>query len=495
MYGIYARISQEGDRTPAEVEEQLDIYEAECRSLAMRKSVRVSDEHIVRESDVSGAKAVRERGLEGLLLAVEAGELEGVLAPNSERFARDMIEGCLAMKRVMDAGGRLIFGDGIDSSDPAAVAFFQMRMIFAEDYIRRTRDQFRSRNERAAARGVWLYHRPYGYAISEERMLSKHPREATVVVELYKRRAEGVNVGKLYRWMKSDHGYEGTVYGVRSILSNRAYVGEMRIPSGKKGEPRIIRNHHIAILTEAQWQAAQLKGTYHPRDGSHAAGAKLSGLVYCAGCGRRVRNMMGGGSTHYKKRFPSYTCTKPDCQKRAGIARGQLEAYVQKVLDYAISSGAPETVAVLAGREEYAKALEAVAQAQTDLETYRDSLEIQRELSTAEFAAGLRLRKDALQAARDQLTAARRTGNADWWQGKTKTVSLAEFLHEDERQRYGRFIDRIVLHSGRGVPVEARTEIWLMGATEPYRLPESDVAVLATALDTEQIAALNAEVA
>jgi hypothetical protein len=93
--------------------------------------------------EVSGATAIAERKLERLLQRVEAGESEGIITPYLDRFGRDLIEGALAYRRLKLAGGRLIcVNDGIDSERPGDEFQFQIRLVFAEDYLRRTRSNF-----------------------------------------------------------------------------------------------------------------------------------------------------------------------------------------------------------------------------------------------------------------------------------------------------------------------------------------------------------------
>ena len=92
-FDIYARISAEGDRAEEEVAEQLDIYEAQCREWAESNEIDVGV--AVRETNVSGATAVRERGLGPLLARIESGDSGGITTLNIERFDRDQIEGRL----------------------------------------------------------------------------------------------------------------------------------------------------------------------------------------------------------------------------------------------------------------------------------------------------------------------------------------------------------------------------------------------------------------
>src|SRR5437667_9770720 len=97
-FDIYARISQEGDRTPEQVEEQLDLYEATCREWAERHAFEIGE--VARESDVAGSVKVDQRKLGAVIRRVEEGESAGILTPYLDRFGRDTIEGCLAYKRI-----------------------------------------------------------------------------------------------------------------------------------------------------------------------------------------------------------------------------------------------------------------------------------------------------------------------------------------------------------------------------------------------------------
>ncbi|HLG08228.1 MAG TPA: recombinase family protein, partial [Gaiellaceae bacterium] len=154
-FDIYARISVEGERTPAQVAEQLDLYEATCREWAERNGVEVAE--VARESDVSGSVRIDERALGTLIRRVEDGESAGILTPYLDRFGRDTVEGCLAYRRIRQAGGRLVcVSDGIDSDREGDETIFQVRMVFAEDYLRRVNANFQARIDRAVERGAYL---------------------------------------------------------------------------------------------------------------------------------------------------------------------------------------------------------------------------------------------------------------------------------------------------------------------------------------------------
>jgi DNA invertase Pin-like site-specific DNA recombinase len=144
--------------------------------------------------------------------------------------------------------------DGVDSERPGDEFQFQIRMVIAEDYLRRTRSNFQAAIDRAAARGVYLASKPpFGYEKAQDGTLIVSEQEARLVVEAYERRAAGANVGELTRFLQAA-GVEITKSGVRYMLKNRAYVGEMKVANGRKGQPTVVKNHHPPVLTDQQWR-------------------------------------------------------------------------------------------------------------------------------------------------------------------------------------------------------------------------------------------------
>ncbi len=462
MFDIYIRVSKLGERSE---DEATEVYEAQCRAWADRAGVAV--DLVEEDTEVSGATAVSERKLERLLQRVEASESEGVITPYLDRFGRDLIEGALAYRRLKLAGGRLIcVNDGIDSDRPGDEFQFQIRMVFAEDYLRRTRSNFQAAVERAAARGVYLASRPpFGYRKDDEGKLVVDEQRAPLVVELFARRAAGANVGELTRWLQGE-GVEITKSGVRSILKNRAYLGEMRVQNGRKGEPSVLKNHHPPLLTERQWETAQVKHDYVPRTGL-TEDARLRGLVYCRSCGKRCKLTLYGPAG---KRKTTYTCTYERCPAHAGMRASKLDAYVDDLLWRAASAHEPHVEAVILGDRRYSDALLAVEEARRDFEQFRDSVELQRALGIEGFAQGLKVRKEALELARRELAQVRRPAGSS---ESKRRMSFEEFLREYERERYVQFIERIWLKpagrvGSRVPPVEERVEVYFVGSEEPY---------------------------
>lgn len=482
MYDAYIRVSQTGDR---DEEESTEVYEAQCRSWADRSGVEIDE--VVEDTDVSGSVAVSERGLERLVQKVEADDSEGIVTPHLDRFGRDLIEGALALKRIVDAGGRLVAVlDGFDSASPGSELNFNIRMAIAQDYLQRVRSNFQASVDRAVERGVYVAKTPFGYRRDEERRLVADEDEAGLVVELFERRAEGQNYAELTRWLQSkldglpprpdpetgEDRRRRTIskQGVRTVMASRAYLGEARVSSGRNGSPRIIKKNHPPLVTDAQWEAAQIKPAFVPRNGT-ASGALLRGLVFCATCGKRCKTGLSGPQD---RRRVSYVCTSDGCSAHASMSAPTLDDHVEDLLMRAAAAHEPHVEAVILGDTRYQDAMEAVEEARVAHQEFRDSVELQRELGVRDFAAGLRVRKEALEVARRDLSKVRPPSPSR--NGRHKEAgSVEEVLAERDRERIAGLVDRVVLkpagieRRGNPPPPEERADVYLAGADEPWQ--------------------------
>lgn len=479
---VYIRVSQLGDR---DEEESTEIYEAQCRDWANRNEVIVG--LVEDDTDVKGSVAVADRKLEKLVRRVEQGESTGIITPYLDRFGRDLIEGAVALKRISDADGKLVaVKDGFDSTSPGSELVFNLRMAIAQDYLKRVRENFQEATKRAVKRGVWLWPRvPFGYEKDEKRQLVVVEAEAEVVREIFKRRAAGATLASLPRWMNSEHGdvvreqrernrrnekkgkWRPTISrnGIRSILRTRAYVGEMIAPTDKKGQTRVVKNHVPAILTESEWQAAQIKAEFSPRNG-RASAATLRGLVWCSSCGRRCKV---GANGKGKQRALQYVCTGDGCPYHVGIRADLLEDHVSTKLTEAAMSGDPHIAAIIEGDSRYEDALKEVKLAQETFEEFRDDVGVQKTLGIEGFAAGLKVRKEALTTARRHLAEVRPASGGTTGKVKLDTREQVETaMAVDANQR---FVGKIVVHPARvdgGIKKPAeRVEIFWKGSAEP----------------------------
>jgi DNA invertase Pin-like site-specific DNA recombinase len=495
MFCIYVRVSEVGDRegesfgSPAE-------QEAAAREWAERHRVEVEPEPVI-ELDVSGAKAADDRALGRLIERVERSELEGIIVRYEDRFARDMIEGCLALRRIRDAGGRLVASaSGFDSANldasPDKVTWFHIQMAFAEN-IRTKNKLARVRgSQRAAERGLHLANRaPIGYRWADRQKGGRRPSEgggvgriepdpvmAPKVKDAFKRRAEGESFESLAKMLGLS-----SKTSARAMIRNRVYLGEATVPTARKGESQVIKKAHPPLVTEEQWERANAAGgTYKPRTGEWADQARAGGLVYCSACKRRLSVGRAGrpGST-----FPSYQCTAEGCPgPRVGVRMDRMDDFVTALLMHAITTEVPEVVAVLAGDDRYQRALDAVETARAELDAFVETVSV-TDIGKGAWVKGKIARQAALDLARETLRTTPAPTAVSKKRGKLMTFEQA--LPGIERESNARFIDRIVVKPvGRGkrVPIGERVDIWFVGAEEAYDLtafnaPAVDLSTLA----------------
>jgi site-specific DNA recombinase len=482
---VYVRVSRLGERTE---DEATELYETQCRDWADRNGVEVDE--VVEETDVSGEVAVAERGLEHLVRRVESGESDGIIVPHIDRLGRDLIEGAQVCQRVAEAGGRLVaVGDGLDSASPGSEMTFHMLLAVAQGENSRKRANWQRAIDRAAEEGVYLASSaPFGYRRDAEGRLEPDPDEAPLVEELFRRRAAGTNYAQLRRWLVDrlpdlpedpDPGTGEdrrrrtiTKQGVRTIIANRAYVGEMRVQTGRKGHPRVKKASHNPLVSETEWNAAQIRPSFVPRNGT-AARAELVGQVFCRTCGGRMKTGLSGPRD---RRISSYVCMNPDCTGRSSIRTSKLDEHVTECLMQALDENEPHIVAVAMDDTRYQSALAEVEEARAALDEWKADVDLYREVGRDAYRDGIRKLKAKLKTAERALA---ETPPPD---GVARPLdALPEDATQDQvwgavhAERNRRYVQRVeVLPVGRGsrTPARDRTYVYWAGADQPYELAE-----------------------
>jgi DNA invertase Pin-like site-specific DNA recombinase len=356
MMDGYCRVSRvmgregEGYMSPA-------IQEDDIRRWAARHEVTI--DRIVLEEDVSGGRAVKERGLEELIKRVEAGASAGVIVSHVDRFGRDQLDAALAIKRLHDAGARLIVTEeGIDSSDPGSKLVLNIYLTIAESYRDRVSANWDATKRRnVEQRGLHVSGRaPFGYRRKDQveedgprdARLVVEPEEAKIVRETFKMRADGHTLSQIMRALDlGSHTMAGR------IIRNRAYLGEARATVKARigpGKEQIVKERaHEAIVSAELFAAANARRS--PRmanDGTLAAQALLSGLVRCAGCGSKCW-VKGKSGTAF------YSCSK----SKAGGCPSPASGYVSAVDEHVVWLLQEDASAVDAASSEEQRFLEA----------------------------------------------------------------------------------------------------------------------------------------
>ena len=283
------------------------------------------------DDGVSGTTFDRE-GFKAMIAEVEAGNVSTIIVKDMSRFGRDYLKvGFYTEVMFREKGIRFIaVNNGIDSdkqSDNDFTPFLNiMNEFYARDASRKIRAIFRARmqNGKRVSPSV-----PYGYRRDPEdkQHLIVDEEPAAVVRRIFQMVIEGHGVQgiadaltadkvlipsayaqKYYPENNHSHGYhdpyDWSPTTVKHILEKQEYMGHTvlgktvsesyKTKKRRKAKPEelmIFRNTHEAIVDEDTWQLAhRLKRTIRRRSYPGRLPNPLTGLLYCADCGRKMTN-------------------------------------------------------------------------------------------------------------------------------------------------------------------------------------------------------------
>jgi hypothetical protein len=408
----------------------------------------------------------------------EAGETGGIVVARLDRFARSAVDALEAIKRLNEAGARLVsVEDNFDGSTPMGRFAIGILTLIAELELERITESWSTAVREAVGRGVHISARvPTGYKRQQletgkaGRLLRDEPA-ASMVAEVFRRRALGDSYTELAAFLDEKQvtptgGRCWSTAGVASLLKNPVYLGQAR--SGAITND----NAHEPIVTRAEYDAAQGSRTQlQPRQGSVASLALLGGLARCAGCGHTLK-IAGSIGKRTAERYPVYYCVgrygKGPCLSRATIRASYLDDYVEeRVLAALQAADGFLAQAVRADAE--------LEQAQRELETadHELALYLQTDLIAVvgqeAFIQGVRTRQQRVDEARERLANLQsRSLIASELTSGSLLEAWPELTTADKRTLLHGLLDRVVLTRapGRGpgrIPVSERTQIILRG--------------------------------
>jgi site-specific DNA recombinase len=427
------------------------------------------------ELDQSGRR--RDRPMfQQALARCEAGETGGIVVARLDRFARSAVDALESIKRLNEAGARLVsVEDNFDGSTPMGRFAIGILTLIAELELERITENWSTAVKAAVDRGVHISATPpAGYRRGEDGRLVVVPEEATVIREVFDRRATGASWTELADYLtnsgvKSSKGSSGwSITGTSSLVKNRVYLGEAR--SGKYVNP----SAHEPIVTVAEFDAAQSQRTVlSPHDGSVASQALLGGLARCGGCGHTLK-ITGNTAKTTGERYPVYYCVgryaKGNCPARATIRARYLDSHVEQAVLEALSSEDGFVAEAVHATEKLAEAQRALDQAEHELAVY-----LQTDLVTTvgqdAFLSGVEARQARVDEARQQMEVMRaESAIADTLTSGDLLAAWPELTTVEKRTLLHGLFERVVLHRDensrhktRALPVAKRVEIVLRG--------------------------------
>lgn len=392
------------------------------------------------EYDISGGLPLNKRpSLLAGVLGVERGTYCGIIVAYQSRLFRHTTEEEAVFSRVEAAGGEIIMAlDPVDNRtvDGRMVRRIKSAMNVAER--ERHTQAFEDAAREATERGIWQRRQtPTGYAKDPDtRKLIIDPAPARKVRRAFTDRLSGKPVSTIAQ----DLGM--TPSGVRALLRNRVYLGELRVRS------YVNTTAHPAIIEPDLFDAVQhARVTRPPKASPHPA--LLAGIARCAGCGHVIA-----------RTGVSYSCSKTHsvgvCPAPAAITARILNEHVERIALHHLASIRHRSIHDTSGLK---PARERVADAQRELDAYLEAVDAAG-LSVTTYAAGARKRQDALEQAQRDLglilaaQASQIVGDP---------VQAWDSLNDSERNHVlSGLLEAVMVRKvgrGRNVPVEERVRV------------------------------------
>lgn len=481
----YVRVSKVGARTPEEGFISPEVQEAAIRAWAERRGATV----VIQPHELNVSGGTMDRPIFNTIMErIRNGQSGGVVVYRVDRFARTLLGALQTLAEIGEHGAEFASATEptLDYSTPGGKAFLQQMFVFAE-FLRSTLKESWAEGNRYKVEHKGIHISPTvaaGYDKGRDGCLV--PNEwAPAIAEVFRRRGQGESWRSLATWLndqgvpkpkrRNDAGTpRWTGEAVQRLCEKRVYLGEASryVNQDVDGRgPVVKRNAHPALVTEHEWQAAQMD----PRIAKGGRNGKslplLSGLIRCAGC--RYSLSLGRD----KNGAPLYRCRRDHARGRcpctASVSAEAIEGYVEEAVLREIDG----LVRLVPDSSERERADAALSTARLDLDDFRRDRAARKKLG-AEWHDWL---DDYLQAVReteaelDRLNLQVGLGA----EGLTREHYLA--LPTDERREVlAGFVDCVMVRRSRGRgrnvdPTTDRTRILWRGQA-PADLPRRRVA-------------------
>jgi DNA invertase Pin-like site-specific DNA recombinase len=340
--------------------------------------------------DQTGGKMSRPT-LDRIMERIERGESQGIVVAKLNRLSRASLKDALGIiERVHAAGAKLVsVEEGIDPTTPYGGFAMNVLLSLAEMQRLILKDQLDYAKERAREDGAHVAEAPFGTMKSDgyRSPIVPDPETAPLVRECFIRR------GTHASWMSMVHYLEER--GHRVAKSSVGYM---------------LRNHvyvDVGIVTQDEFDAAQVKGREFAKNGTLASQGVVSGLITCSACGHRLALKRTGARQDDGKRAPSYGCTghtsaDGKCPAPASASLSAVDDFVEEAISTALVEGTLRTTVDAA--ERYARVVRARDRAQEALDGIKaKSVELTTQLGVDGFAQVVADHRAALDEAKAAL--------------------------------------------------------------------------------------------
>jgi DNA invertase Pin-like site-specific DNA recombinase len=465
---VYTRVSRVGDREHLTSPED---QERDARAFAASRGLAVGE--VFADLNESGGTIDRPEFAK-VLRRIEGGESSGVVVAYLSRASRDTAQGLALLDRITAAGGAVYAPNLPDYTTADGRMLATIQLAIDTGYLQRKASEFERAKAGAIAAGIPVANRsPVGYRRGADRRLEPDPDTASVVRELFERRAQGAGPTELGRILEaagvrtSAGSASWSVSAVTQLLRNRVYLGELSY-----GKPPRYTNAtaHEPIVDFPTWTAAQHPHGEMLRPGRSDSGEfVLSGILRCAACGYAMeptRTSADRGARRVyrcKRRHAGGLCTEAAYTRAEPVEQVVGDTY-RAILEAALQMRHPDGTLTVAAKP--APALDALTDALALAESRLAAVQAP-EMFDAAGAGWAGMVKMATEA-RD--AAALALGQARAEQGSAATAysieqAVALWDHADPTTRRSLIARELPI-----VALDRDGRVWMFPASQP--LPE-----------------------
>ena len=298
---IYARYSSDNQR-----EESIEGQIRECTAYAEKNGITIVKHYIDR---AISAKTDNRPEFQQMIKDSDKKLFDIVLVWKLDRFARNRYDSARYKTQLKKNGVKLMSATEIISEGPEGIILESVLEGYAEYYSADLSEKVVRGMTENALKGIYNGGTiPFGYMIDETRHYQPDPLLAPYVEQTFQKYADGATMTDLRDWLKAHNiknsmGGEMSCNTIQRMLSNRRYIGELRLRD-------VVQPNAIpALVSEDLFNKVQEKlaknkkaPARHKAEESYLLTTKL----FCGYCGALMFGESGTSRTGEVHRY--YKC-------------------------------------------------------------------------------------------------------------------------------------------------------------------------------------------
>ena len=360
---IYARYSSDNQR-----EESIEGQIRECTAYAEKNGITIVKHYIDR---AISAKTDNRPEFQQMIKDSDKKLFDIVLVWKLDRFARNRYDSARYKTQLKKNGVKLMSATEIISEGPEGIILESVLEGYAEYYSADLSEKVVRGMTENALKGIYNGGTiPFGYMIDETRHYQPDPLLAPYVEQTFQKYADGATMTDLRDWLKAHNiknsmGGEMSYNTIQRMLSNRRYIGELRLRD-------VVQPNAIpALVSEDLFNKVQEKlaknkkaPARHKAEESYLLTTKL----FCGYCGALMFGESGTSRTGEVHRYYKCATAKKHkgCKKKTVRKQWLEDLVVNQTMQLVKDDAAMESI--------IAKVMELQNKENTNIPLYKKQL-------------------------------------------------------------------------------------------------------------------------